>query len=110
VRCRRAGRRAGPGAGSRTPLSGSKEWVTNRSGIVRNRIEVRSAHAWGNGHNNGNGTHNKTTISYDSPTINHGIQHVTASNAGGNAVVQNAFCKKRVRLCKIREHLIINDP
>jgi hypothetical protein len=69
-----------------------------------------TAHAGGNGHNNGNGTHNKTTISYDSPTINHGIQHVTDSNAGGNAVTQNAFCKKRVRLCKIREHLIINDP
>ncbi len=72
--------------------------------------DAGTARAWGRGDNNGNGRHNRTTISYNSPTINHGIQHVTDTTAGGTTAAQVAFCKRKVRFCKIHEHLIINDP
>ncbi len=68
---------------------------------------TRTAYA---GDHNGNGRHNRNSFAYNSPTINHGIQHVTNSNVGGNTASQSAFCKKWVRTCRIKERLVVSYP
>lgn len=51
----------------------------------------------------GNGRHNHTDVSVNSPTINRGIQHVTNTNVDGNTVTQASFCKGMFRRCRINQ-------
>ena len=57
------------------------------------------------GNGNGNGRHNKNSISVNSPQFNHGIQHITNTNASGFAANQAAFCKRKFRHCRINQRL-----
>lgn len=51
----------------------------------------------------GNGKGNRNAFSIHSPTRNHGRMIVSNANAGGVAVIRNAFCK-RVRSCHINQN------
>jgi hypothetical protein len=64
----------------------------------------------GSGNGNGNGRHNRNSISVNSPEFNHGIQHITNTNASGIAANQAAFCRKKFRHCRINQHLNVFDP
>ena len=60
----------------------------------------------GNGHD-GNGRHNKNSITINSPTFNRGIQHTNNGNAGGKYNIEKAFCRAKLRKCKIIQKIII---
>lgn len=65
-----------------------------------------TARAFGDGHKNGNGKFNKNDFSYNSPTIQRGLQNVSNQNIGGNNNTQMSFCsKKKLRFCKITQRL-----
>lgn len=57
--------------------------------------------------NNGNGKHNYNSFAINSPVSNRGIQHINDAAIGAAAINQNAFCKKRLRHCKIIERLVV---
>jgi hypothetical protein len=58
----------------------------------------------------GNGKHNKNSITNNSPTFNHGIQHISNSVAAGSANAQAAFCKRKLRHCRISQRMTVFDP
>lgn len=60
--------------------------------------------------NTGNGRHNRNSVSVNSPTINHGIQHVTNTNIGGIANTQASFCKWKFRHCRISQRQKVFTP
>ena len=62
-----------------------------------------------NGDGNGNGRHNKNSITVDSPTSNRGIQHFNNTNVGGSTNTQAAFCKRKFRHCRIAQRLTVFD-
>jgi hypothetical protein len=61
--------------------------------------------AGGSGNGNGNGRNNRNSITVNSPEFNHGIQHITNTNASGFAANQAAFCKRKFRHCRINQRL-----
>ncbi len=65
------------------------------------------ASAWADHH--GNGRHNRTTVSYRSPTHNRGYQHTSNSNAGGVSNVQNALCRGAY-VCHVTQNITIVRP
>ena len=65
--------------------------------------------AYARDHHNGNGHHNRNTISYRSPTYNRGYQHTSNSNAGGTNPVQNALCRHSY-VCHVTQHITIVRP
>jgi hypothetical protein len=58
----------------------------------------------------GNGSHNRNEVSINSPTFNHGIQHITNTNVSGSTSTQASFCKKRFRFCRIHQRMVVLDP
>lgn len=56
----------------------------------------------------GNGRHNRNSVSVNSPSFDRGIQNITNTTAGGNSVAQAAFCKKKVRNCRISQRLKVS--
>jgi hypothetical protein len=71
--------------------------VTTTLALVGAGASQVTAYAGGNG--NGRGNINQFTI--NSPVINRGIQHSNDGNIFTKDVRQTAFCKKRLRHCKI---------
>ncbi len=65
--------------------------------------------AYASDHHNGNGHHNRNTISYRSPTHNRGYQHTSNSNAGGMNPVQNALCRHSY-ICHVTQNITIVRP
>lgn len=61
------------------------------------------------GHQHGNGRHNRNVISERSPTYNHGFQHTTNGNSGGDNPTQNALCR-HVTVCHVSQRVIIVVP
>jgi hypothetical protein len=57
----------------------------------------------------GNGVNNRSSSTFNSPTINHGLQQVSNTNISGRTTTQVAFCKKKNRVCKISQKLWIHD-
>ena len=68
------------------------------------------SHGNGHGNGNGNGKYNRNSISVNSPEDNHGIQHITNTNAGGIAANQASFCKRKFRHCRINQRLNVFGP
>jgi hypothetical protein len=63
---------------------------------------------WGD--NDGNGKHNRTSISVNSPTINRGIQHITNITVSGSTNTQASFCRRKFHHCRINQKLVVFDP
>ncbi|GAB2849996.1 hypothetical protein GCM10027176_61410 [Actinoallomurus bryophytorum] len=62
------------------------------------------------GSGNGNGRNNRNSITVNSPEYNHGIQHITNTNASGITNTQASFCKKKFRHCRISQRLNVFGP
>lgn len=76
------------------------------TGIV---VSVPSAaNAGGHHHNSyGNGRHNQTDVTVNSPTINRGGQNISNGNAGGINNIQGVVCTKRRKHCSIFQKIIV---
>jgi hypothetical protein len=99
------------GAGIVSP-AGASILATGTGSAVA--VPARSSDS-GNGNgtvneHSGNGRHNRNSFSINSPEINHGIQHITNTNVSGSTDTQAAFCKRRLRHCRISQRLVVFDP
>ena len=73
---------------------------------IAGRGVVMPSQIAGHGHN-GNGRHNKTDITVNSPTFNKGIQHTNNGNVGGRYITAKVFCKARRRSCKVIQKIVV---
>jgi hypothetical protein len=66
-------------------------------------LRARAALVADDFHTGKGGRHNKNYVSTNSPQFNRGIQHITNTTVGGNIITQAAFCKKKLRHCRISQ-------
>jgi hypothetical protein len=85
----------------------SAETMTGRQGSAIRTMSFDRMNGVPAHDNNGNGKDNFNSFTIHSPVFNHGIQHTNNAAVGGDAINQNAFCKKGPRHCKITERLVV---